>query len=335
MTFLNASLKIIALGMLLGQLVSAQAFAADLDLSSYVKPGQIPTLAFNPLTPAKIQLGQKLFHDTRLSGRNTVSCASCHQPGYVWTDPNRFSVGEAGEPRPRRTPTLQDIAWNKLYARDGRVETLEGFILGPIAHPKEMNQSLVMLPKEIAESKAYDKLYPAAFGNASVTLDGLVQALASYVRTLRSRVSPFDRWVAGEMTALTSDMKEGFDLFNGKAACGQCHSGWRFSDQDFHDIGLKTKDIGRAKIDPQKSHLKYAFKTPSLRNVAKRSPYMHNGSLRNLDDVLKHYTEDFIERESTSPRLRRIKLTDQEKDKIILFLNSLPEFNKQVQLNMS
>lgn len=294
----------------------------------YVKPSDIPTPAYNPSTPAKIKLGQRLFFDRRLSGGNTMSCATCHIPEFGWTDKKRFSLGESGAPRPRRTPPLQDIAWNNLFARDGRVETLEGFILGPITHPGEMNQPLNELTPELIESGAYTALYRSAYGDEPIIIDGFIQALASYVRTLRSGISPFDRWIGGEDKAISKSAKNGFEVFNGKAGCSACHFGWRFSDQKFHDIGLDTSDTGRGSIQPDDDLMKFAFKTPSLRNVALRPPYMHNGLMESLEQVIDFYISGGEDRPSRSPLIRPIELSAHERLNLVEFLKSLTDDNR-------
>jgi cytochrome c peroxidase len=295
------------------------------DLSQYAKPKSIPSPAYNPPSVAKNKLGQRLFFDNQLSGNDTISCAFCHIPEFGWTDRLRFSLGENGQARPRRTPPLQDVAWNVLFARDGRVETLEGFVLGPITHPGEMNQPLNDLVPELLESDEYIALYKSAYENENISIDGFVQALASFVRTLRSATSPFDRWVAGENTALSTSAKRGFALFVGKAGCGECHSGWRFTDQQFHDIGVDTDDLGRGALETDNKLMQYAFKTPSLRNVEIRPPYMHNGTLSSLEQVIDFYVSGGVNRDSRSPLIRPLILTTHERLNLVEFLKSLTD----------
>lgn len=314
-------------------IVHTSSYAADFDLTLYRKPSVVPSPAFNPSSDAKIDLGEKLFFDQRLSGGNSVSCASCHQPAFGWTDRKRFSVGEAGLPRPRRTPPLQDVGWNKLFARDGRVETLEGFVLGPITHVMEMNQPLDLLVLELSEASGYPVLYHAAFQTDTISIDGIAQGLAAYVRTLRLGVSPFDRWIAGDEAAVSDAAKKGFSLFTGKAGCSQCHSGWRFTDQQFHDIGLDTSDRGRGNVKPDSVLSQYAFKTPSLRNVAIRPPYMHNGSLYSLALVVDFYQGGGLSRPSLSPRDQPLDLTNHERLNLIEFLQSLTDDTRRAHID--
>ena len=220
---------------------------------------------------------------------------------------------------------MQDVGWNVLFGRDGRFESLEGFILGPIANSNEMNQNLDHLPHELSNDPAYRIAFEDAFGNGPITLDKVTQSLAVYVRTLRSGTSPFDRWVAGDESALSPSAKSGYDVFAGKGGCIQCHNGWRLSDQQFHDIGLRTSDKGRGKIKPKDDTVRHAFVTPSLRNVAIRPPYMHNGSLKTLAAVIDHYISGGIRRPSLSGQVQPIVLSDQEKVNLVEFLKSLTD----------
>jgi len=303
------------------------SLAMEPGLSAFVKPDAVPAPLFNPPTAQKIELGKRLFFDRHLSGGNSMSCASCHQPDYAWTDRRRFSLGETGTPRPRHTPSLQDVGWNKLFARDGRVETLEGFVLGPIGHPLEMNQNLDQLSNELTALGDYSARFDRAFGKAAISLDAIAQSLASYVRTLKSGTSSFDAWVAGDAHALSTQAQDGFALFVGKAGCVQCHQGWRFTDQQFHDIGLRTIDKGRGMYEPDSVSAQYAFKTPSLRNVAARPPYMHNGALSSLEQVIDHYQSGFLQRPSLSPQMQPLDLSTQEKLNLVVFLESLTDVN--------
>ncbi len=299
--------------------------AMDIDLSVYRRPAAAPSPLFNPPSPQKIALGESLFFERHLSGGNSISCAVCHQPDYAFADHRRFSRGETGTPRPRHTPSLQDVGWNRLFARDGRVETLEGFVLGPIGHPQEMNQNLDQLPQELAALGDYKERFARAFGGATISLDAIAQSLAAYVRTIASGTSAFDLWVAGDAEALSTQARAGFALFTGKAGCAQCHSGWRFTDQNFHDVGLKTVDRGRAQFEPNSVFAQFAFKTPSLRNVAVRAPYMHNGALGSLMQVIDHYQSGGHKRPSRAPQMQPLDLSVQEKLNLVVFLESLTD----------
>jgi len=308
-----------------GPVLASERAAENPVATQFTRPDEIPYPAYNPPSEAKIELGRRLFFERRLSGTDSLSCATCHVPAFAWTDRRPFSRGETGDPLPRRTPALQDVAWSEMFARDGRIETLEGFVLGPVRHPKEMNQDLSRLPGELTAVADYAALHERAFGGDGVTLDGIALSLGAYVRTLRSATAPFDRWIGGEETALSPAAKDGFVLFTGKAGCADCHVSWRFTDQGFHDIGLDTDDRGRGKLLPDDIAMQFAFKTPSLRNVAIRPPYMHDGSLESLMAVLEHYQSGLRPRPSLSPRIRTLDLSAQDKVNVIEFLKSLTD----------
>jgi cytochrome c peroxidase len=159
--------------------------------------------------------------------------------------------------------------------------------------------------------------------------------LATFERTIVSGVAPFDRWVNGEKDAIPAAAKRGFSVFTNKAKCSSCHSGWRFTDDGFHDIGLPGTDMGRAKIMPGLPILEHAFKTPALRNVAERGPYMHDGSLATLEAVIDHYEQGFIARPSLSPEMARLKLTRQDRADLIAFMRSLSSLDDPTSLRLA
>ncbi len=294
------------------------------DLTNFARPATSPFPAFNPPSEAKRLLGERLFHDTALSGGNTMSCATCHQEEVVWADPLASSPGETGVPGKRRTPPLQDIAWETSFGRDGRGFSLEGFILGPISHKDIMNQDLQALLPELAQNPAYPPLFDDAFGEETPTLGGVTQSIATYMRSLLSETSAFDRWLAGDDSAMNDNAKAGFSLFRGEAGCVACHRGWRFTDNRLHDIGLNTDDLGRAANLPDDPLAQHAFKTPSLRNVAIRAPYMHDGSIKTLAEVIDHYVTGIQQRSSVPDDLKR-NLDQQQKHNLVLFLETLTD----------
>jgi cytochrome c peroxidase len=283
-----------------------------------------PAFAFNPTTPAKAKLGCRLFFDTRLSKANDTSCASCHDPAHGWTDTRRKSRGALDVAEARRTQTVLGTGFVPKLGWSGGIDALEGFVLAPIARAHEMAQGLDALVVELSSSAAYSGELEAAFGSSEVTVGRISQALAAFVRTLVPGVAPIDRWQAGDQTAVSDSAKEGFDLFTGEAGCAACHTGWRFTDDAFHDIGLEAgSDIGRAVHEPNNPLARYAFKTPTLRDVALRPPYMHDGSMATLRDVVDHYSALSAERESLSPLLPTLNLSDREKLNLVDFLLTL------------
>lgn len=283
-----------------------------------------PAFKFNPTTPEKAAAGRQLFFDPRLSGSNTISCASCHIEAFGWTDRKRSSAGHDGELLSRRTQMLSGVGWVPHLGWDGGIDSLEGFSLAPIARAGEMNQDLDALVQELSEDPQYRALMKNAFGSPEVRISRLSQSLAAYMRTLVPPRTAFDNWVDGDADAISDAAKAGFELFVGKAGCANCHTGWRFTDDAMHDIGLvPTRDVGRERFEPENPKAKYAFKTPSLRGVKLRPPYMHDGSADSLDAVIQHYDDGVLDRRSVSDLLPDISLTGREKLNLVYFLRTL------------
>ena len=292
-------------------------------ISRFRRPTTIPFPANNPYSDAKAELGRTLFFDPRLSGPSTHSCASCHNPGLGWRDGLAFGVGHDAKALSRSTPTIVNLAWGASMMWDGRKDSLEDQVTDPIEKSTEMNLPLPDMEMRLAALPAYRRMFQAAFGNQDVTASRVAQALATFERTLISNEAPFDRWIRGDAQAISEDAKRGFLLFNGRANCVACHSGWRFTDDGFHDIGLAGVDLGRGALVPDEPTLQQAFKTPSLRNVDAGSPYMHNGSLRTLTMVMTHYNAGFIQRPSLSPEIHPLGLTPTEIGDVVAFLHTL------------
>lgn len=295
------------------------------DPAAYVRPADgIPFPADNPYSRAKHELGERLFHDPRLSGGDTMSCASCHDPSLGFGDGKPLAVGEKGQQAPRHTPTLWNLAWAPTLFWDGRAPSLEAQATGPIANPVEMAQDLAALPAELAADPDYPTQFAAAFPEApGITLENLAKAIATFERTLVSPETPFDRWAAGNQGAVTDAAKRGFALFTGKAQCAACHSGWAFTDHAFYDIGLPGTGPGRGGVLGQ-PRLENAWKTPTLREVGRHAPYMHDGSLPTLEAVIDHYAGREVERPTLAPELpRQLVLSAQEKADLLAFLKTL------------
>lgn len=302
---------------------SASLASFSAKLAQYRRPKGVPAPADNPITGDKAALGKALFFDPRLSGSGKIACATCHDPARGWEDGQPGSIGASGQRLPRRTPTILNAAWAEPLFWDGRADTLEQQAKGPIQSPGEMDMPLHLLPEKIGRVPDYRAAFAKAFPGQPIDVDTISKAIASFERTVVSGVAPFDRWVAGDEQAVSDSAKRGFTLFTGKANCASCHSGWRFTDDGFHDIGLAGNDLGRAKSNPGLTILEHAFKTPTLRNVAKRGPYMHDGSLATLEAVIDHYRDGFIERASLSPEIKKLQLTPQERTDLIAFMASL------------
>jgi cytochrome c peroxidase len=257
----------------------------------YVRPAEVPFPEDNPYTAAKAELGRTLFFDPRLSGSNYISCGTCHNPSFAWGDGLPKGIGHAMTVLGRRTPTVLNLAWSEQLMWDGRFETLEDQALGPMSAPVEMNQQMEAIATELQAIPEYKTLFKVSFGGEGISVPNIAKAIATFERTIVSGIAPFDRWVAGEEVAISESAKRGFDLFNNKANCVACHSGWNFTDDSFHDVGLPDTDIGRGKQLPDIEVMQHAFKVPTLRNSVERAPYMHDGSLRNLFSVVAHYND--------------------------------------------
>jgi cytochrome c peroxidase len=323
-------------------LVSASAVlsaepATPIDMAAlkakYRRPAEIPFPADNPYTPEKAALGKSLFFDPRLSGSQNMTCASCHNPSFGWEVPLKGAVGAMNTVLARNAPTVINQAWSSgHYFWDGRAPTLEEQAKGPIETDVEMNLPLDEAVRRLKSISEYDRWFKRIFPAQGITGDNITRALATFERTVVSSYAPFDAWIDGNEAAISNEAKRGFALFNGKANCAACHVGWNFTDGKFHDIGIDTTDLGRGKIEPGASKAKYAFKTPSLRDITQRAPYMHDGSLANLDAVMAHFVAGGLDRPSISPQMRKIDLSAQEVADVIAFLTTLTGTSQIVSL---
>jgi len=301
--------------------------------AKYRRPAEIPFPADNPYTPEKAALGKSLFFDPRLSGSQNMTCASCHNPSFGWEVPLKGAVGAMNTVLARNAPTVINQAWSSgHYFWDGRAPTLEEQAKGPIETDVEMNLPLDEAVRRLKSISDYDRWFNHVFPGQGITGDNIVSALATFERTVVSSYAPFDAWIDGDDAAISKEAKRGFVLFNGKANCAVCHTGWNFTDGKFHDVGTDTIDIGRGKIDPGNPKAKYAFKTPSLRDISQRAPYMHNGSLADLDAVMAHFVAGGVNRPSVSPQMRKIDLSAQEVADVIAFLKTLTGTSQIVSL---
>lgn len=286
------------------------------------RPDAVPVPADNALTAARVELGKMLFFDPRLSGSNWISCASCHNPGLGWSDGLPVGFGHDMQALGRNTPTILNTAYNPVMMWDGRNRSLEQQALGPMSAAAEMNQDLEELVGEIAALPEYRRRFSDAYPGESLDVETIAKAIASFERTIISADAPFDRWRRGEPGAVSEAAARGFELFKGKARCDVCHSGWNFTDNSFHNIGIGDDDPGRYARLPLAS-MKGAFKTPTLRDVALTAPYMHDGSLASLEAVIEHYDQGGAPVENLSREMRPLGLTQREKDDLLAFLNSL------------
>lgn len=279
---------------------------------------------------AQAALGRALFRDPRLSGNGDRACASCHQPAHAFTDGRPRAAARDGGDLARNTPSLYDQAWGKAFYWDGRAASLEAQAVVPITHPREMAGDWTTIVGRLSTDPAMAQQFHWAFASAPPAIippiqpATIVAAIAAYERTLMSPPTRFDRWLGGDDTALDATEIAGFRLFAGRAGCIGCHSGWRFTDDRFHDIGLDTPDPGRGAIPAGGVPGLQAFKTPSLREVRWTAPYMHDGSKPTLATVLDHYAGGFVARPGLSSNMiRGLQLSAEDRAALVAFVWTL------------
>lgn len=295
---------------------------------------QIPIPAENPLTVEGVALGKKLFFDPILSGDNTMSCGSCHKQGFAFTDStNQFSTGITKEQGDRNSMALINLAWETPFFWDGGAPTMEDQVLGPISNPLEMHQNLADLIDELNAHPEYPALFKKVFKQDKITSKQLMFAIAQFERTLVSANSRYDKWVRKEGGATLTDKElRGLSLYEDetKGDCFHCHPvKTLFTDFEFRNTGLDsiTKDPGRYRITFRKGD-EGKFKTPTLRNIEKTAPYMHDGRFKTLEEVLEFYNTGFHYHENLDKNLalaKKGRLTEQDKQDIIAFLKTLTD----------
>jgi cytochrome c peroxidase len=291
----------------------------------------------NRLTAAKVDLGRRLFFDPLLSADRTVSCATCHQPDHGLASPDPLAIGIAGRVGRRNAPSLFNRAFGQRFFWDGRAESLEAQSLLPIANPDEMGDDLNAILERLAAHPEYPSWFAAAFpaesvagatAGAVVTAERLAAALAAFQRTLLMGDSPVDRFrAASDVSGLSLEARQGLWIFESRGRCWQCHSGENFSDEQFHNtgvgFGVDNRDLGRFEATGAAED-RFRFKTPSLRGVAETAPYMHDGSVRTLEDVVEFYNRGGAEADrELSPLMRPLNLSDEEKRYLVEFLKAL------------
>ena len=291
---------------------------------------------------ALVDLGRHLFWDSRISASGNSSCVGCHYPYLGWAVTDQRSRNDSGKPTSRRSQPLIGAGYIAApVGWDGRNASLEAQAKSSIATGSmSMRETDMPVKVEVIEARIrniaeYRAMFQAALPNAPIDLDSIVKAVAAYERTIEPGIAPFDRWIEGDEGAISESAKRGFALFNADANCFACHSGWRFTDDKFHDIGTTTTDLGRGRELKNDPDMQFAFKTPTLRSVALRPPYMHNGSSIDLYQAVRHYEKPGIDRPSRSPLLVQISLTEQQRLDLIAFLQTLsgvPEGEAQPQL---
>jgi cytochrome c peroxidase len=279
----------------------------------------------NPLTADKINLGKQLYFDRRLSADGTVSCATCHAPDKGFSDDRPTSTGIKGQVGGRNAPVTINRLFSQEQFWDGRSPSLEDQALGPVQNPIEMGHTLQGMIATLDKLQGYREQFKKVFG-APVTKEGVAQAIASFERTLLCGNSAFDKFKAGDHNALTKAAQRGLTLFSGKANCVACHTGFNFTDEGYHNLGVgmdkPDPDLGRYDVTKKESD-KGAFKTPTLRNIAASAPYLHDGSAKTLEDVIEFYDKGGIKNPNLANEMRPLKLTTQGKGDLAAFLKSL------------
>lgn len=286
----------------------------------------MPIPTDDPLTGQKISLGRRLFSDTILSQDRRLACITCHDPERAYSDGRKVAVGIFGRTGTRNVPTIINRAYGTKFFWDGRISSLETQVLQPIKDSKEMDLSLADAVDRLRRHPDYPMLFQATF-DKEPTADDLGRALASYVRTILSGDSLFDRYINGEQDALSEQAREGLRIFREEGNCIACHVAPTFSDERLHNTGVAFQDgrwldQGRY-IVTGKEEDRGAFKTPTLREVALTAPYMHDGSLSTLEDVIAYYDRGGNQNPNLDRELRPLKLEEAEKQALITFLRSL------------
>jgi cytochrome c peroxidase len=273
------------------------AVAIPLGLDLY-----LPAPEENPITPEKVELGRRLFLDRRLSRDGSISCASCHDPERAFSDGRAVPAGVFGRQGRRNAPALINRGYGRLFFWDGRVATLEEQVLKPIEDVNEMD-------------------LPLSEAAARVTLarERIARALASYVRSILSGDSRFDRFVNGDGSALSAEEQAGLQLFRGKANCVACHVGPNFSDERLHNTGVAWRGGAFADAGAGRGE----FKTPTLREIVRTAPYMHDGSIATLEDVIEYYDRGGNRNPELDPEIRALRLSAEERAAMVAFLRCL------------
>ena len=303
-----------------GLLASKPLLAEDTKLPLGLSAVPVPKDNFS--TAEKIELGKQLYFDKRLSADNTVACSSCHDPKMGWSNSDKTAVGVGGQRGGRSAPTVLNSAYQAFQFWDGRAKSLEQQAVGPIANPIEMNLPLDKAVEKIGAIKGYQEQFQKIFGQP-VSADSIGKAIAAFERTILSGDAPYDRLRAGEESAMSVQARDGMQLFFGKAKCSSCHSGANFTDNGFHNIGVsftnEKPDVGRFEISKIEGD-KGAFKTPTLRDIARTGPYMHDGSLATLEEVVDYYDKGGTPNEYLDEELFPLKLTAEQKAALVAFL---------------
>lgn len=280
----------------------------------------------NEYSPEKAELGWYLYYDPRLSEDETIACATCHSPAFGFTDGAPVSTGIAGQTGGRSAPVSFNQVFNHEQFWDGRAPSLEAQVVGPIANPIEMGFTHQAMVDRLNEFGGYRDMFEEAFGSPEITVDNVAEAIATFERTLLSGNSAYDRYQAGDLSAMNGAQINGMRIFQGKANCDACHGGPNFTYNTYHNLGVgmgkANPDLGR-NVVTQAAADTGAFKTPTLREISRTGPYMHDGSLKSLEEVVAFYNVGGFANEHRDRRMMPLGLTPKEQADLVAFLRAL------------
>lgn len=308
---------------------SGAPFVKPADFKSWVLPTHPPHPRDNQPTSARVALGKQLFFDPRVSRDGNMSCATCHNPSLGWSDGLATARGFNGQLLGRASPTIVNSAYNTIQMWDGRKKNLEEQAIGPLEAASEMNTDLDRFFVWINNNQRYREAFAKAYPGEPIGRETFQKAVASYERTIISRNSPFDQWIAGKKNAMTKQQLRGLTVFISpqKGNCVICHSAPNFTDNGFHNIGLASfsseqPDLGRF-LHKKVAINKGAFKTPTLRDIERTAPYFHDGSAKTLMDVVEHYDKGGEATSNLSPNMKPLNLARQDKEDLVAFMKAL------------
>ncbi len=281
----------------------------------------------NPITFSKIALGKKLFFDPILSLDSSISCGSCHRPQFAFSDPNPISPGVKGKIALRNAPSLSNLAWHPYFFAEGGSPNLEAQVLGPVEDQNEMAFSIVKAVNRLKDNSTYNQLFQEVFLD-SPSVYTTTRAIAAFERSLISSNSKFDKYVLeGDKAAFTPVEKRGYELFiSDSLKCNTCHSGFMLTDFSFQNNGIYEiyEDPGRARLTLNDTD-RGKFKVPSLRNIAFTGPYMHDGSFKNLEEIIDHYASGGKNHENQSRKIQGFSISEEDKIALVQFLQCLTD----------
>ena len=312
-----------------GSLLLPAALIVGFSQQTIKPPLGLPPVSFpaeNPYTVEKAELGRLLYFDKRLSADASVSCASCHDPKFAFTDGAATSTGIKGQKGGRSAPTIINRAYTLAQFWDGRAATLEEQAKGPMANPIEMGNTHDAIVTNLKNVAGYRPLFEKAFGTAEIDIERVAMAIACFERTVFSGNAPYDKYKRGIKTAMTSAQVRGMTVFFEKAKCDRCHEGANFTLNMYANLGVGADkpdpDVGRYAVTKNPAHWGQ-FKTPTLREIEKTGPYMHDGSLKTLEDVVEFYDKGGIPNKNLDANMKPLKLTAQEKKDLVEFMKAL------------